>query len=357
MEEKATTDLIVDKEYCMSSFLAVRYVADMNRVFKEGMWHEHFKFVPENEMITCDSPEEIDRAITSVLEKYDLSQAALMLSGGMDSAILASHMPKGTKAYTARCVAPNCVDETERAAYYCKQYGLEHIIVDVSWDDYLNSMDSLMLRDGSPLFANEPQVYAIAQRMVADGAKLVVLGDNADMAFGGMDKLLSKDWTYEEWKRRYTFVDPFKVLKHPIDVDSIFKPYKLGENDIDYIKFLNEVFSMSSTGAYMNAFRLANITSIDPYSYMKMGQPLDLKRVRSGESKYHIRDLFKKKYPGYPVPEKIAMARAVDQWLKDWMGPIREEFVPNCIEGMTGEQKFLVYSLERFLNLIEKEEN
>lgn len=39
------------------------------------------------------------------------------------------------------------------------------------------------------------------------------------------------------------------------------------------------------------------------------------------------------------------------------MGPIREEFVPNCIEGMTGEQKFLVYSLERFLNLIEKEEN
>ena len=85
---------------------------------------------------------------------------------------------------------------------------------------------------------------------------------------------------------------------------------------------------------------------------MKMGQPLDLKRVRNGESKYHIRELFKMKYPECPVPEKIAMARAVDYWLKDWYGPKRDEFIPGCVQGMTGEQKFLVYSLERFLNLI-----
>lgn len=347
--------MIVDKEYCMSSFLAVRYVADMNKTFKEGIEHKHFEFVPENQMITCDSADEIDNAIRGILDKYDLSKAALMLSGGMDSAILASYMPEGTKAYTARCKALDCVDETRRAAYYCQKYGLEHIIVDVSWEDYLEHMDSLMLSDGSPLFANEPQVYVLAKKMLEDGAEIVVLGDCADMAFGGMDRLLSKDWTYDEWKERYTFVEPSRVLKKPVNVDSIFAPYKKDKNGIDYISFLKEIFAMSSTGAYMNAFRLAELPSIDPYAYLKMGQPLDLQRVRNGESKYHIRELFKKRYPNYPVPEKIAMARAVDQWLGDWKGPVREEFLPNCIEGMTGEQKFLVYSLEKFLNILEGE--
>lgn len=346
--------MVVDKEYCMSSFLTVRYVADMNKTFKEGMTHEHFRLVPDDKKINCDSADEIDRAIKKILGNYNLSKAAIMLSGGMDSAILASYMPKGTRAYTARCKAPNCVDETERAAYYCEQYGLEHVIVDVSWEDYLDSMDELMLKDGSPLFANEPQVYTITKKIVEDGADLVVFGDHADIAFGGMDKLLSKDWTYDEWKKRYTFVDPFKVLKHPVDVDSIFAPYKGEKIEIDYMKFMDEVFAMSSTGAYMNAFRLANITSLDPYSYMQMSQPLDLSRVRAGESKYHIRELFRKKYPERPVPEKIAMARAVDQWLKNWEGPVREEFIPDCTEGMTGEQKFLIYSLERFLNLIDE---
>lgn len=84
-----------------------------------------------------------------------------------------------------------------------------------------------------------------------------------------------------------------------------------------------------------------------------MGKPLDLERVRNGESKYLIRALFKEKYPQLEIPEKIAMARATDYWLRDWGGPKRSEFKENCIEGMTGEQKFLIYSLERFLNLID----
>lgn len=342
----------VDKEYCMSSFLAVRYIADKEKTFKGDIVHKHFKFVPEEEKFTCDSAEEIDKAIREILGRHDLSNVGLMLSGGMDSAILASYMPRGTKAYTARCVAPGCVDETERAAYYCAQYGLTHVIVDVSWDDYLTSIDELMLDDGAPLFANEPQVYTIAKRIIQDGASKVVFGDNADMAFGGMDRLLSRDWSYDEWKERFTFVNQFDTLRNPVDMDEIFEPYRLNGDSVDYISFLSNIFAMSSTGAYMNAFRVANIESIDPYAYMKMGQPLDLKRVRNGESKYHIRELFKMKYPECPVPEKIAMARAVDYWLKDWHGPKRDEFIPGCVQGMTGEQKFLVYSLERFLNLI-----
>ena len=124
-------------------------------------------------------------------------------------------MPKGTRAYTARCLAEGAVDETERARVFCEENGLEHIVVDIEWQDYLESMDQLSLRDGCPVFANEPQVYKLAKKIKEDGLKTVIFGDSADIVFGGYDRLLSKDWTYSEWVDRFTFVDPQRVLRNP----------------------------------------------------------------------------------------------------------------------------------------------
>jgi asparagine synthetase B (glutamine-hydrolysing) len=346
--------MIVDKKYCMSSFLTFRYVADENKVFAEELSHKNLELTPDCDKIACNTAEEIGVAIKKQLDQIDLSHAGILLSGGMDSAILASYMPKGTRAYTAKCDAPNAVDETGRARKYCEINGLEHVIVDITWEDYQKNIDKLMLSDGCPVFANEPQVYRIVQKMKEDGIDTIIYGDNADMAFGGMNLLLSKDWTYEEWKERYTFVKPSTVLVESEDMDIVYKNYKIGEDGIDYMRFLDEVFASSSSGAYVNAFEYGKIKYFDPYAKMKMGIPLDLNRVRKGESKYLIRELFKMKYPQLEVPEKIAMARAADYWLKDWEGPKRDEFKENCINGMTGEQKFLVYSLERFLNLIDE---
>ena len=344
----------VDTNYCMSSFLTFRYIWDKDKVFVVGMEHPTSVTCEKGELFYCKTAEDIDCAIKKQLSEIDLSDAVLLLSGGMDSAILASYMPKGTKALTAKCSAEGAIDETERAAQYCHEYGLEHVIVDVSWSDYETSMDALMINDGCPVFANEPQVYKLAMAAKQLGAKKIIFGDNADMAFGGMDRLLSQDWDYQGWVKRYTFVEPEKVLKNPISMEPVYSLYKVGEHGIDFIKFMDEVFAASSTGAYLNAFDLADVASFDPYAHMKMAEPLDLQRVRSGESKYLIRELFKMKYPNLPVPEKIAMPRAVDQWLADWKGPNRTEFIPGCADGMSGEQKFLLYSLERFLNLLDK---
>ena len=83
-----------------------------------------------------------------------------------------------------------------------------------------------------------------------------------------------------------------------------------------------------------------------------MAEPLDLNRVRNGESKYLIRELFKMRYPNLDIPEKLPMSRPATDWMKDWEGPHRDEFLPDCVKGLSGEQKLLVYSLERFLDLI-----
>ncbi len=82
---------------------------------------------------------------------------------------------------------------------------------------------------------------------------------------------------------------------------------------------------------------------------------MDLNRICNGESKYLIRDLFKMRYPDIPVPDKIPMPRLVDSFFADWQGPTRTEFKSNLdISKYNGNQRWLMWCLEQFLNLIEE---
>ncbi len=345
----------IDKDWCMSSFLTFRYVADSELQFGGGYSHVECKTISDSKKYSCKTVDDIESRIKEQLDGIKPDKTALLLSGGIDSGILASYMPKGTAAYTVDSPAKAAKIEIARAKKVCEYYGLEHRIVEVTWQDYENCVDTLMKHDGCPVFANEPQVYTLAKQIMNDGFNEVVFGDNADIAFGGMDGLLSKDWTFDEWVERYTFVKPESVLKNPVDVTGVYEAYRTGENGINYIKFLNEVFAISSSGAYVNAFDSLGLRYLDPYASLKMSEPLDLARVRTGESKYMLRELYRRRFPGFEVPEKIAMARAVNEWMADWKGPVRDEFVEGCIDEMTGEQKFMVYSLERFLNLMDRQ--
>ena len=86
-----------------------------------------------------------------------------------------------------------------------------------------------------------------------------------------------------------------------------------------------------------------------------MASPLDLKRVRSGESKYLIRELFELRYPDIPVPNKLPMPRPVDAYFANWEGPKRPEFRNDIdISRYKGNQKWLIWCLEQFLNMVDK---
>ena len=137
-----------------------------------------------------------------------------------------------------------------------------------------------------------------------------------------------------------------------MDVSESYNLYRVGKNGIDFIKFISKVDALSAAGAITKAFKCVGINVVDPYEKLKMAEPLDLVRVRNGESKYLIQELFQMRYPSLDVPEKLPMSRSADDWMKDREEPKREEFIPGCAENLTGEQKLLVYSLERFLNLI-----
>lgn len=83
-----------------------------------------------------------------------------------------------------------------------------------------------------------------------------------------------------------------------------------------------------------------------------MADPLDLMRVRNGESKYLIRELFRMCYPNIVIPDKIPMPRPVDRYFANWQGPTRPEFKKNLdMRQFTGNQKWQMWCLERFLNM------
>jgi asparagine synthetase B (glutamine-hydrolysing) len=339
--------------FCLSSCLAFRYVTVSGKSWKKGLAPE-YPHVELAEQIAVGTAGEVDEALAKLLGFIAKQPGvAVLLSGGIDSAIVASYMPKGTLAITIDFEAEGAVGESVAASRYAEKMGLDHRIVKVSWDDYQGTMDGLMRRKNAPLHAVEPALFKAASYAASQGVDTLVLGNGADSTFGGLDKLLSRDWTFDDFVRRYTFVDPTKALKEPVDILKIYEPYRTPDG-IDFIAFLKTVHGLGIVQAFGNAIGAAGCKTAQPFEDLKLNHPLDLTRIRAGESKYILRELFSRRYDGMKPAEKIPFARPMDQWLKDWRGPRREEFLsPFPVAAFTGDQKWIIYCLERFLNLAE----
>ena len=123
---------------------------------------------------------------------------------------------------------------------------------------------------------------------------------------------------------------------------------------VDVHQFDNGPFIKEAINSYYNACETAGIEHFLPYSYTVLDEPLDLARIRKGENKYIIREVFAKLYPGFEAPPKTPMPRPMNEWFKDWQGPTRPEFWPHCVDPMNGDQRWLVWCLEQYLNLIDQ---
>lgn len=344
----------IDKSFCMSSYLAFRYVASPGVGYSETLVPEYPQ-KPVPDITGVATADDIDCVIRKVIaENFNQSNTGILLSGGMDSAIIAAYLPAGTKAYSIRFVAPNAVDETGMARKYAETYDLDFNVVEVSWEDYLSSGPALMRNRKSPLHQIEGGVYKAACAAKADGIDALLMGNGSDYLFGGLTGLMSKDWTFDELVQRYTIVFPEKVLAHPTSIVSVYERFRTGPNSIDFFGFLEDIHGIASIPSFENPLALAGVESLEPYEAMHLSVPLDIERIRGGESKYLIRELFSRKFPEISAPDKIPFKRPMDQWLSGWAGPQRPEFIAGCTQGMTGDQKWLVYCLEWFLDLVDE---
>lgn len=345
---------MIDKDFCLSSYIAYRYIYKDGWDFFEGMEHRHFVPLPVEKRVLVGNAKEIDQEIQSQFDKLytQYRNIGILLSGGMDSAILASYLKPGSHSYTFVAQGTEVFDaDKARAAYYSQKFGLNHHLVDISFDDYQEYTPMVMKSKCAPVHSIEPQIYKAALMAKADGVDLMIVGESADLIFGGMDQLLSKDWLLDDFAKRYTFLEPDLVLQNPVDVNELYEKFRQGEH-IDFLSFMDQVFSIESSSSYMNAFATAEMPYYDPYACLMMRDKLNLNRVRQGESKYLVRDLYALKYPELPIPNKIPMPRPVDMIFKNWEGPKRKEFRKDIPMGkLTGNQKWQLWCAELFLHI------
>lgn len=335
--------------FCLSSYLTFRYVVDSAQNWRSDI--NTISLDNSTGMVPVRTSSEVYDYVNGYINRIASNKnVCILLSGGIDSAILASFLPPKTPAITIRFKADGAVDESKQARLYTQRYDLDHYILDVDWVDYSNYVDDLMLHKGSPLHAVEVALYKaklLSKRLNCDA---LIVGNGADSTFGGLDKLLSRDWQYDEFVKRYTFVDPWSALKFPVSMDEFFYKYKQ-DDSIDVLSFLKMVHGLGVVQAFENSLG-SNIHA--PYEDLLLDTKLDLEKIRSGESKYILREIFKIRYPELDIPTKIAFARPMDVWLEDWTGPKRPEFISNLnMNGFTGDQKWLIYCLERFMNINE----
>lgn len=346
----------VDKRYCMSSFLMFRTIADDTKCFKERMVPQILKGWNINDRRAIHDSRQLEEHLKARVEQTAAGGTmALALSGGIDSAILVRFMPKGSVAYTFKCIVPgiDVVDETSMAAKYARECGLEHRIVEVYWEDFEKYTPLLMKHKGMPIHSIEVQIYKAALQAKEDGLDGLIFGESSDVQYGGLDGLLSKDWTIGEFIDRYSYVMPYKVLK---DCEMVLEPYfsYASNGYVDLHKFVSNFFYREGLNSYVHALDLAGIMGVYPYAETYLADPLDYDRIRSGENKYIVREVFRKLYPEFTVPPKTPMPRPMNEWLQDWEGPTRPEFWPHCTDHMTGDQKWLVWCLEKFLDMLDE---
>ncbi len=346
----------VDKKYCMSSFLMYRAIVDETKCFSKNYLPSHFKLKFPRKAIANSF--ELEDTIRNLMKEWtDDGKSALALSGGIDSAVLAKFMPKGSKVYTFQCIVPGkeVTNEVPQASKYVKECGLEHEIVKIYWEDMKKYAPLLMKSKGAPIHSIEVQIYKAALKAKADGYERLIFGETSDINYGGLDKFFFSDWTVGNWLERYCYVMPYLALK---DFEVITEPLKVFEKNgiINVHEFLRNFTLKTSMGSYINACKCAEIEFKSPYLMTYLSEPLDYKRIQNGESKYIVREIFKRLYPNMEVPVKISMPRPMNEWFSDWNGPTREEFWEQCTKYMNGDQKWLVWALEKFLDICDGKE-
>ena len=205
-------------------------------------------------------------------------------------------MPEGTNTYSIKFVADGAIDESIMAQKYAENCNHKFKVIEVDWKDYEESSNYLMQLKKSPLHAIEVALYKAALEAKNDGVQTIFVGNGADSTFGGMDKLLSKDWSFDEFIKRYTFVRPELVLQNPVDITHVYSPFKVN-NSINVIAFLKNIHGTGIIQSFTNSIKAASLDIAEPYEALRLSSPLDIKRIRNGEPKYLLYSIFNELYP------------------------------------------------------------
>src|SRR5215212_1010293 len=184
---------------------------------------------------------------TSLQRNY---AAALLLSGGLDSSILAC-LGKPKVSFTVS-VGDNAPD-LEYAARVAARHNIEHIPIKLTYEELLQIIEELIkiLKTFSPLeIRNSSVVLAGIRAATNEGYKCLMTGDGGDELFAG----------YNYLSRFYTDVDALDKELHKLWESMHFSSIYLGKMtgigirtpllDSEFLKYAKSVRTIDKIGKY-----------------------------------------------------------------------------------------------------------
>ena len=299
--------------------------------------------------IVINSVYELDEYLKKTISEIDFSDKAILLSGGMDSALVASYVPEGTLAYTFNYGYNFATEEYNRAVDFAKKNNLTLKNVDITWASIKDSIDLLIKNRKAPISTIEPQIYLACEYAKRDGVTCLLHGGDSDVVFGGLSKILSKDWKKEEFIEFYSFSNPVDYLVNPdLSYRDLFNTFEDDKGYINCKKFIDVINETETSIAFENSFNASNMKWIDPFS--KLFCDYDINLIRK-KPKYIVQDLFYERYGFYPH-EKNPMPRPVDFYEELNVYP-KSDFFRKDIDftKLNGQQKWMIFCADKYLEL------
>ena len=157
----------------------------------------------------------------AIAESIDGRRAAVLLSGGLDSAIVAALAPE-LPAYVLSTNLPN-YDEREAALATARGLGLDVKVIEVGEEDFVAALPEAIRLIETPLYNLHPVAKLLmARALAADGIEVALSGDGADHVLSrdqSADYLPLVNALFNGVELRSPFLDERFVAASPLDPD------------------------------------------------------------------------------------------------------------------------------------------
>tara|TARA_Y100000389_G_C17373316_1_gene470242 strand:- start:96 stop:1172 length:1077 start_codon:yes stop_codon:yes gene_type:complete len=344
-------------EQCIHEFLAFQHVYS-NIKWTEGVYnrsYDEYTECPRNNLVS-NGKEAVDNLFklkNKLFKNYKHDEVGILISSGIDSATIAKLMPENSYAFYATYVERDIDPEIEIVKKYCKINNLNLVVVNISWNDYISNMDYLMKVKKNPIHPCEIPVYMCCLKAKELNIKLLTSGWGADTHFGGMDKLISKDWNFDDFKKRYEYCP--RINKNNTLLDKTYDKFINKNGIVDIQQFLTFNYHIMTIKSFFYIPELCGLIHLPLWGYLGINGNLNLDRIRNGESKYVIREAFKLLYKddNVDLTNKIPFTRPTDIYMKkyfndyDYFDTLKEYIENN--NNLSSQQKWMIYCLNRFI--------
>ena len=227
------------------------------------------------------------------------AKIGLLLSGGMDSAILAAFLPPGSVAYTFDYGEGDEYCEYDVASKYVRE-GVIHKKVSIGRDEFFSAAKELTALKQEPVVPHDPAIFIGCQKAKEDGVTHLMTGVGADGRLGGFAHFYKSSNFDDFIKVLYKqFVRPGKVLKSPVDVKYLLTPY-VSDGVVDVQRYLLEM-GTEGTAVY-DTIKASGINPVNLYTDMTYAGSFS---QSEGLGKGLIKEAFLNLYPASYLTKKF----------------------------------------------------